>query len=383
MDIHKIVEYVDSRHNEMLGFLEKLVNIDSGSYCIDGVRLVAQEVKKRLEKLDFKVELLSRGIWGPHLLGIREGKGDKKVLFIGHMDTVFDEGTALKRPFKIEGDKAYGPGVCDMKCGIVSLVYALESLIKNGFEDFGRLTVLLNSDEERGSLTSEKEIIRQALMADVVLVVEPSTPGGYVVIKRPGGGIFNLEIKGRASHAGAAPKDGIHAISELANKIQALHAITDYDIGSTVSVGVVKGGVRSNIIPDYAFAEIDLRVATQAEGIRVMKQMEDICTSSTVPGAVCSFTKVMYRPPMEKTQGNIAAYSTLKRAGEKLSLDIVERYSGGGTDGNYTSAVGIPTIDSMGPEGEGEHTEQEYILIPSLYSRAKLISSFLIENSAV
>ncbi|WP_138263916.1 M20 family metallopeptidase [[Clostridium] hylemonae] len=377
-----ITKYIDSSRSDMILLLEKLVNTDSGSYTTAGVEKVAGFISEILVPLKFDVQMLPGGKYAPHLLACRKGNGTKKIMFLGHMDTVFDEGTARKRPFCIKGDRAYGPGVCDMQAGIVCLLYALKALEEAGFTDYGELKILFNSDEERGSETSEKYIIEECQKSDMVLVMEPGMPDDYVVIERQGGGIFNLDIVGKPAHAGACPLDGIHAIDEAAHKILAFHGLTDLSLGRSVSVGVINGGTRSNIIPEHVFMEIDLRARSHQDGLELMEKMQKIADTSYVPGTKSTLKKVMYRPPIEKTPGNAALYRTLTAAARKLGITVSETYCGGGSDGNYTSAEGIPTIDSLGPVGSLEHTDGEYMLIETLFSRCKLTALFIAELCA-
>jgi len=382
MDYQKLFESIDARQTEMLEMLETLVNIDSGSYHIAGVDRVAGVVEQQLKPLGFGTDRIDSPQYARHLRAVKKGAGGKKLLLIGHMDTVFPEGTAAKRSFSISGGKAYGPGVCDMKAGLVCLVYGVKALLEQGRDSFGSITVLLNSDEERGSVTSRACIEEEARAADAAIVLEGGPKPGYVVIERQGGGIFNMEIKGKPAHAGANPKDGAHAIEELAHKILALHALTDYTAGKSISVGVINGGTRSNIIPENVKAEIDLRCKTQADGLELIRRMQEICKQSIVPGTISSVQEVSYRPPFEKTEGNIELMRHMRRAGSHLGLEIKEEFSGGGTDGNYTSVLGTPTIDSVGPEGGGEHTDDEYLIVESLFERTKLFAAFLAEMTS-
>jgi glutamate carboxypeptidase len=375
----KINEFINDEKKSMLELLEKLVNMDSGSYDIDCVKAVGNVVKNQLMELGFAVTMLENDQYAPHILAKKKGSGKGNIMFLGHMDTVFEKGTAAKRPFTIKGGRAYGPGVCDMKAGIVSLIYTLKALEYVGYDDFGNLTVLLNTDEERGSATSERHIIEECRKNDMVLVVEPGIPGNYVVIERQGGGIFNMDIRGKPSHAGANPLDGIHAIEEAAQKIIALHGLTDYSRGKSISVGVIKGGTRSNIIPEHVFMEIDIRCRFNADGHTLIDGMQKIADTEYVQGTRAELTKVMYRPPIEKTEGNIALFERLKKAAAYLDMEVKEKYFGGGSDGNYTSAEGIPTIDSLGPIGELEHTDDEFVLVDTLFSRTALLSLFVME----
>lgn len=379
MDEKRLIKKIDDRYQDSVGLLEKLVNIDSGSYTVNGVNAVAEIIAARLRNIGFATERLYSGKYADHLRAYKEGSGKVKILTLCHMDTVFDEGAAAKRPFRIDGTKAYGPGIYDMKAGSVMLIEALEALFEEGFDDFGSITCLFNSDEERGSETSEKYILEEGKKADVCLVCETGIPGGKVVIERSGGGIYNLDVYGKASHAGAEPEKGIHAIEELAHKILEMHKETDYSKGRSISVGVVRGGERSNIIPDHVFAEIDIRCRTNADGKELILRMEEIAGTQWVKGTRAELKEVMFRGPIEKTAGNIRLFELLQKAGDKIGLSVTEEYCGGASDGNYTSSIGTPTIDSLGPEGDGEHTEDEVLYIDTLIPRTKLFALFLLE----
>lgn len=376
-----ISSYISSHRKEMLSLLEQMVNIDSGSYTTKGVAQIRDIIAELLSEIGFEINLLPSDIYTPHLLAVKSGTGSVKLMFLGHMDTVFDAGTAAKRPFHIDGDKAYGPGVCDMQGGLVCLIYAMKALHHAGFHNYGELKILLNSDEERGSETSEAYIIKECKKSDAVLVMEPGMPGDFVVIERQGGGIFTMDISGKASHAGASPQNGIHAIEEAARKVIALHELTDYDTGKTISVGVIDGGTRSNIIPDHVSLEIDIRSRTNKDAINLIAEMKAITANTYIPGTKSVLKQIMYRPPIEKTEGNIRLFETLKLAAHALKLPLHNTYCGGGSDGNYTSAEGIPTIDSLGPIGGLEHTDDEYLIVESLYTRTELAAVFVTELS--
>jgi len=258
----KLTEYIDGREAEMLAFLEKVVNIDSGTHDKAGVDAVGELLSGRLRQLGFQVERSPQTQYGDHLVARKLGKGSRRILFVGHMDTVFPAGTAARRPFRIEGGRAYGPGVLDMKGGDVSLLYALEALKETGSRFYGEvsMTVIFNSDEEVLSPTSKTIIEAEAKRADSACVFEPARPGGEYVARRKGVGKYYLTVHGRAAHAGAQPEAGRSAVGELAHKIIAIHGLTDFGTGTTLNVGLVKGGERSNVVAETAYAEIDLRV---------------------------------------------------------------------------------------------------------------------------
>lgn len=369
--------YIDGRKEDMIRTLQSVVNIDSGAYNIEGVNKVADIYKEMLAALGFSLETLPGTKYAPHVLAVKKGTGGKRILIACHMDTVFDDGAARERPFTIRDGKAYGPGVLDMKGGTVAALYALCALEDAGFHDYESLSVLLTSDEERGSETSEEYIIEQGKVTDVALIPESGRLGDKLVTSRKGGGIFNLDIYGKASHAGNAPRDGIHAIDEMFHKGIALHALTDYEKGRTVSVGVIRAGTRSNIIPEHAFAEIDIRCSMDADGQKLMEEMQEISDHAFVEGTKSELTKVMYRPPMERTPENQWLFGIAQKCAKTLGFEVEEVSVGGGSDGNYLSALGVATLDALGPIGEFAHSDREYMVVDSLYQRSKLIAAII------
>jgi glutamate carboxypeptidase len=373
----KIIQSLDKRETEMLALLERLVNIDSGTNLKAGVNQVAGIIASKLRGLGFEVERLSQPDFGDHLLARKGGPSAKRLLCIGHMDTVFPEGEAKRRPFRIEGEKAYGPGVIDMKGGIVGLLFSLQALME-GDPDLYRaldLILLLNSDEEVLSPSSTPYIIREARASDTVCVLEPARPMGQVVIKRKGVGKYYLTVHGRAAHAGAQPELGISAIEELARTILELHALNDFGDGLTVNVGVIRGGGRSNIVAEHAYAEIDVRVIDQAQMDRVQEEFGRICRPHR-DGIRMELTGGIEFPPMLKTERSLELLRLVQEAGRELGVDIDEIPTGGGSDGNHASHY-APTIDGLGPQGTGAHSPDETLIVPTLLERSKVFALFI------
>jgi len=371
------IKYLDKREAEMLTLLEKLVNIDSGTYLRRGVNQIASIIVPKLHELGFEVEQLAQPDFGDHLLARKGGTSIKKLLCIGHMDTVFPEGEAKRRPFRIDGDKAYGPGVLDMKGGIVVLLSSLYVLMKAdpGLYQALDLTVLLNSEEEVLSPTSTPYIIREAQAADTVCVFEPARPEGQVVIKRKGAGKYYLTVHGKAAHAGAQPELGVSAIEELARAILDFHALTDFEGGLTINVGVVRGGSRSNIIAEHAYAEIDVRAVDQVQIERIQEEFNRICRPHR-DGIRMELTGGIAFPPMLKTERSLELLRLIQEAGRELGVDIDEIPTGGGSDGNHASHY-APTVDGLGPQGTGAHSPDEILIVPTLLERSKVFALFI------
>jgi glutamate carboxypeptidase len=375
-----LLEYIESKEGEMLEFLKRLVNIDSGSYDKAGVDQVGDVLAECLAALDFDVQRSPQKEFGDHVIGYKPGAGNERILFIGHMDTVFPAGTAQKRPFRMEGDRAFGPGVVDMKGGITCLIYALKALKGAAPEIYLQIAmdVVFNSDEEILSPTSKPIIESRARQAKAVCVFEPARPGGEYVIRRKGVGKYILRVTGRAAHAGAQPEDGRSAIEELAHKIIALHALTNAATGTNVNVGVIRGGERPNIIADEAYAEVDFRVADLQTEEGIEKRIREIAAAQTVPDTLCKLSGGIQFPPMLPTEESTKLFETLQKAGQILGLELRGIATGGGSDGNHAAQY-APTLDGMGPQGGGAHSDREYIETATLAERTKVTALFLAE----
>jgi glutamate carboxypeptidase len=292
------------------------------------------------------------------------------------MDTVWDLGTVAARPVRIEDGKLYGPGAFDMKGGIANSMWALRALNALDLPAGQPMTILLTSDEETGSLTSRPIIEAEALQHDVVFCLEPAqTTEGCLKTWRKGVGMFGISIEGRSAHAGADHARGVNAVEELAHQILAMQALTDYEAGTTVSVGVVKGGTRSNVVPAQASAEIDMRVMSTEEATRLEAAMQGL--KPRLEGTTLTVTGGMNRPPMVRTPEIVALFTQAKAFAHEMGFEISEAGTGGGSDGNFTAALGVPTLDGMGVVGDGAHAIDEYVFLSSMPERAALLAAML------
>jgi glutamate carboxypeptidase len=373
-----LLTHLDGKESEMISLLEALVNMDCGSHDKAGVDRVGEVLARRLAALDFSVERVPQTAHGDHIVGRKAGSGHKRILFLGHMDTVFPAGTAQKRPFRIEGGRAYGPGVLDMKGGIVCLLFALEGLKETDHPFFSEtnLDVVFNSDEEILSPTSRPIIEERAKQAQTVCVFEPARPGGEYVIRRKGVAKYGLTVRGRAAHAGAQPEAGRSAIGELAHKILALHGLTDLEVGTTVNVGVIRGGERFNVVAEQAQAEIDVRVPDLQEAERVEACLRKIAERQSVPDTSSELTGGLIFPPMTQSAAGRTLFEALQDAGRAVGLAVRGIATGGGSDGNHAAQY-APTLDGMGPQGSEAHSDREFIELPTLVQRAKVTALFL------
>lgn len=368
---------VQSKETDMLLLLEKLVNIDSGSYNKAGVNKVGQELVPYFQDLGYVIEAVPQEKFGQHLIIRHPQQNQASILIVAHMDTVFEEGTAKKRPFTIKGHRAYGPGVIDMKASLVSVIYALRFLKENGSDAYQHVQIILNSDEEIGSPTSRRLIEQEAKGKSYALVMEPARRDGSLVTERRGSGRFTIEVHGRAAHSGIEPEKGRSAIEELAHKIVKLYELNDHAHGISVNVGIIEGGDAVNTISAIAIGHIDVRVATMEQAEEMEHKIEEVCASSDVSGTEIELTGDMRRPPMLKDEKITKLFNVVRKVGAELGMEIKDTKTGGGSDASFTSAMGIPTIDGLGPIGGNAHSEKEYLDIPSLTERTLLLAKVI------
>lgn len=373
----KILEQIKKSEAPMLDILGKMVNIDSGYDALEGIDEIAHMVGDFLVPYGFDVQYIETPNAPTHVLAKRPRPGKKKVMLMGHMDTVFGKGTAAERPFKVEDGKAYGPGVMDMKAGIAISLYTVKALLENGWEDTD-LTLFFCGDEEPAHPDTDavEWFKKEGLGKDAVFNMEPGRADGSVVIGRKGVIRPVLTIKGIAAHAGNDPEKGASAILELCHKTIALHALTDLEIGTTYNVGVFNGGTLANIVPDHAQARVDIRFKTVAEAERAIKNVEAVAAKTYVPNTTTIVTenKIEFMP-LETTDGVQKLYNHLAKQAEKLGLPVPGAlYVGGSADSAWTAIVGAPTLCGMGPQAVGPHTNNEYLFVASMTDRAQLLA---------
>jgi len=377
--MHELTRRLDEWREEQIEFLARLVNQDSGTDDRDDVNRAGALLAAPLADLGFAVERVTPERYGDHLVARKPGTGPRRFLFVGHFDTVFPAGTAKARPFRIADGRAYGPGVYDMKGGLAALLFALRAHRDAGtaaWRETG-VTVFFNTDEERLSPTSKALIQVEARRAHSVAILEPARPGGEYVMARKGAGTFRLDVEGKSSHAGLQPEMGASAIWDLAQKVAALCALTDFEAGTTVNVGVIGGGTRPNVVADRAHADIDLRVWTPADAERMIAAMREIAERVGVPGTRARFSGQIHFPPWPPgLPGTERLVGIMREAGRGIGVEVKAIKTGASSDGNHTSAV-TPTIDGLGPRGSRAHSEEEFIEVPTLLERTKMIALFL------
>ena len=343
----------------MLEDLGTLVSSESPSRDIDRLTVHARLVSGMMVRLLGSAPEIVDSPVGPHIHW--RGGDDPRVLILGHHDTVHPAGTLASRPFTVNGDTATGPGVFDMKAGIVQAIHAVASL-----EDRSHVEILLSADEEIGSKASRALIEERALACGAVLVIEPSADGGALKTGRKGTGTFEVRVHGRASHAGLEPEKGINSLVELANLIPQIVAIADPARGTTVTPTMASSGTADNVVPELTSCFVDVRVAVPEEKPRVEAAMQALVTS--VPGARVELLGGIGRPPMHES----AARELFAIAREVADVDGV--VVGGGSDGNFTAAVGVQTLDGLGAVGGGAHSADEHVVVSTMAGRAALLA---------
>ncbi|HZC70645.1 MAG TPA: M20 family metallopeptidase [Jatrophihabitans sp.] len=363
----------------MTELLRELVEIESASDDPAGLAAMAD----RLAELFAPFGSLTRHPAGPsasHHLdltidGSQSDVGD--VLVIGHFDTVWRRGTLADMPFTLDSaGVARGPGCFDMKGGLVQLYFALHELARLGIRARRRIRILFNCDEEIGSPSSRALIEQFAAAAVVAYVLESPLPGGALKTQRKGSAMYTVEITGRAAHAGIEPGRGASAVLELAHQIHAIHALNDADRGTSVNVGIVSGGSRVNVVPPSAAAQINARTTTKAEAERVRTAISAL--TPTVPDTRVASRAGLSRPPMERTPEIGSLFAAAQRIAAELgSPPLQEGATGGASDANLVAALGVPTLDGLGPEGGGAHADDEHVLVESMPRRAALIAGLL------
>ena len=306
---------------------------------------------------------------GDHL-EIRVGSGSRPIVLLCHHDTVWPAGTLARLPFGVEGDRVTGPGSYDMKAGIVEAAFALE-----GAKPSRPVIVLSTSDEEIGSTSSRALIEETARQAEAVLVLEPAASGGALKTARKGIADFILEVDGHAAHAGVEPEKGVSAIEEIAHQVLALKALADPPKGTTINVGVLTGGTRPNVVPAHARAEVDVRFTSAVEAERIVEAVRALRPG--LEGARLRISGGLDRPPMERGPGTVRLATLAQRLAADLGFRLEETSTGGGSDGNFTAAIGIPTLDGLGPDGGGAHADSEHLLIASWLQRTELLRRLL------
>lgn len=365
-----------------LADLERLVNVDCGSYTPAGVDEIGQFVAGFLAELGADVEARPdpAGRTGSTIVGTWRGApaSGPRLLLIGHMDTVFDPGTAAERPFAIRDGVATGPGVTDMKSGLLAGLYALRTVLARGPIPFERITFVANPDEEIGSPSSTPHIREIAAASDVCLVLECARANGDIVSSRKGILDARIVVHGRAAHAGVEPEKGRSAIVAAADLVTRLHALNGTRDGITVGVGVIGGGTRPNIVPDRCALEVDVRAIRRADLEAVEADIRAMLDSLAVPDTRAELEVMARWWPMEKLEQSGRLVEGAKALAVRLGFEVRDAATGGASDANTTAGMGVASLDGLGPIGGMDHSPEEYLEVASIVPRTTLLAALIL-----
>jgi glutamate carboxypeptidase len=373
---HALVDFYQARLNDIVGLISTLANFETPTSEKQAVDALGAFLRQKLEALGAQITVFPRQAVGDIFLAKWNAQASgKPIVFLMHLDTVWQLGTLTARPVHIAGDRLIGPGTWDMKASIGVVLSAIEGLQARGEFPNRPIWALFTTDEETGSLHSWEIIEEVARQAGLCLVMEFAATNGGVKTWRKGIATYQVSVTGKASHAGNAPEKGINAVVELAHQTLRITALNRLDLGTSVSVTVVQGGTASNVIPERATAQVDVRFKTQAEAERVHQALMSL--TPVLEGAKIEVIQRAQRPPMERDATMIQSYEQLRAIGAELGIDLPEEGSGGGSDGNITAALGIPTLDGLGPLGEGAHAAHEQVVISSIPARVALMDALM------
>jgi glutamate carboxypeptidase len=373
-DLLALADWCGSQRDWLLDTTEALARIESPSTDKAAVDRCGRELSRRLTAIGARVEPLTRAAAGDHLRA-SFGHAPRQVLLLGHFDTVWPLGTLARMPVRREDGRLHGPGVFDMKAGIALGMLALRALETRGIDLGRRVVMLWTTDEEVGSRTSRAAIEEEARKSDAVLVLEPALPGGAVKTTRKGCGEFEITVRGVAAHAGVDPGKGASAIHELARQIVAIERLQETGRGVSINVGLISGGTRPNVVAEEARAVVDVRAPAAADAARVQAAFAALAPSDErvrleVRGG-------LQRPPLERGPGVARLYAIARDVARALGRALDEGGTGGGSDGNFTAALGVPTLDGLGAVGDGAHALHEHVIIDELPSRAALVAGLI------
>jgi glutamate carboxypeptidase len=363
------------RSEDLLAELSKWVALETPTTDPSAVNRLMDVAEAELARAGASLTLIpGRDGYGDNLIARTPGEG-RPVLVAGHLDTVWSHGTLNGMPYQVNGEKAHGPGIYDMKAGSFLAFHAVRSILRQKVPTRSPIVLLLTPDEEVGSPTSREWIEREASEAACVLIPEPAGRGGACVTARKGVGRFVMRVEGRGAHSGGSFEEGASAVVELARQIVRLHGMVDLDRGITLNAAPIWGGSRPNVISPDAGCEIDLRVNSTGDGAHMERTLLE--TAALTPGCRVVVEGGMNRPPFAENPGILALYETARGIAEQVGIMLPRQHRGGGSDGNFTAAMGVPTLDGLGCPGSGAHASHEHILWQQLAPRGALMAGLL------
>jgi glutamate carboxypeptidase len=382
--VKEVEGYTRERLPQYIEELGELCAIDSDSYNKPGLDKMASYLAARMRGLSMDVTVIERERWGNDVLGVLHGDGypgstgRRRVLLLGHSDTVYPVGTAAARPLHVEGDTIYGPGVCDMKGCILSAIYAIEALVALEYRAFGEIRFLCVSDEEIHQRHCE-DVMRQVCQdCDEAFVLEAARANGDLVSARKGNASYTLTARGRAAHAGVEPEKGRNAILELAYQLLQLQSLNGWREGITINPGVISGGTVSNVVPDHAQARIDLRFLNSADREALEDGFREMLKRPHIEGVELTLERSPdMKNPMVRTAESMRMVQQAQEIAHMLGFSVGHVLTGGSSDASYTTGFGIPTLDGLGPIGGLDHSPNEYVLASSVAPRTALLAGLI------
>lgn len=379
-ETRSLLDHFAKRQSEILTLTRLLVEIESPSGDLEGSRAAVSLLVKAAQTIEgvMSIERIVSSEYGEHLrirAFAQGGTAQGTTLLLGHTDTVHARGSIEQRPWRMEGGRIYGPGIFDMKANCALALEALSACATLGLKLSREVVLLLTCDEETGSLTGRALVEEESRRASHVLVLEPPAPGGRVKTARKGTGMFKLSIEGRAAHAGLEPEKGASAILEMAKQIERLHELNDQSKGTTVNVGVISGGTRSNVVAAEAHAEIDVRFSTNAEATR----LEEVFTNLRPfdERVRLNMRGGINRPPFERTKEVVNLYERARSLADQFDYELGETSVGGASDGNFAASLCPSVLDGLGIDGDGAHADHEHIVINDIARRGALLAGLI------
>ncbi len=371
---------LQSYQRELLDRLELLVNIDSGTGQIEGINSIMLYLEHWLRDIGFAVELHPSDLYGKNLVARRQGQGGGylRLLLIGHVDTVYPQGSVAIQPFHMRDGVAFGPGVIDMKSGVLQGIYTLQALVESGFEEYSELILVFNNDEEVGSAGSATLIREIAQQVDIGLVLEPSRAIEVVTKARKGADKYVMDVIGVPAHSGAEPNRGRSAVIEMAHKMIAVHSLNSMFPGVTFNVTRISSSEQLNVVPDAARCHISVRAYTERGLDLAAEALEQIAKGCSIPGTQTRLKRIRGRIAYEATSEIMRLVEMAQVEAQGLGIDLVAESKGGVSDGNLLMEVGVPALDSLGPAGGGMHDlKREYLRVDSIPVRGALLAGLI------
>jgi glutamate carboxypeptidase len=382
MDLQNLVASVEAytreRLSQYLEELRELCSIDSYSYHKPGLDEIALFLAARMRGLGMHATIFERESWGNDLLGTLHGKGGANVLLLGHMDTVYPVGIAASRPVQVDGDIVYGPGVSDMKGGILSAIYAIEALMAMNYHSFGEIRFVCVSDEEINTRHCQDIMQTACENAQGAFVLEAARSNGDIVSARKGHTWYKLTALGRAAHAGVEPEKGRNAVIEMAHQILQFQNLTGWREGITVNAGVITGGTMPNVVPDFAQAQFDLRFLLDEDRIATEKRFHELMMQKRIASVELTLERAPdMKAPMVETSESLKLAHQAQHIAHLLGFSINHVLTGGASDASYATNHGVPALDGLGPIGGRDHSPDEYLVLSSVAPRTALLAGLI------